>query len=130
MPNRILMYEALISCLKEACSVGIPGRSPREVAQLQMTLDGYLLSMASDSVINGIIESLEYRKTLLELSVSLGLTNDFKIRTALRTGGERVATILLSIFNSKSEEEAVLRLEGDSAQCFLDVVQSTLDKGF
>ncbi|KAJ7657092.1 hypothetical protein B0H14DRAFT_2186059, partial [Mycena olivaceomarginata] len=25
---------------------------------------------------------------------------------------------------------AVLRLEGDHAQCFLDVVQSTLDKGF
>ncbi|KAJ7275887.1 kinase-like domain-containing protein, partial [Mycena rebaudengoi] len=51
-----------------------------------------------------------------------------KIRTALRTDGERIAALLLYIFTSKSEEEAVLCLKDDSAQCFLDVVQNTLDK--
>ncbi|KAJ7229443.1 kinase-like domain-containing protein, partial [Mycena rebaudengoi] len=130
LPRRTLIYEALISCLREACSVGIPGQSPSEVAQLQMTLDGYLLSMASENVLTGIIQSLACRKTLLELSASLGLANDSKIRAALHADGERIATFLLSIFPSKSEEAAILRLEGDSAQCFLDVVQSTLDEEF
>ncbi|KAF7374440.1 hypothetical protein MSAN_00328100 [Mycena sanguinolenta] len=124
MPIQILVYEALISCLKDACDPGIPGRSPRD-AQLRTTLDGYLLSMASDNVVSGIVQSVEYLKTLLELSVELGLANDNKLRMALHKDGERIAALLMSIFASKSLEEAVLRLEGDSAQCFLDVVQST-----
>ncbi|KAF8183830.1 kinase-like domain-containing protein [Mycena galopus ATCC 62051] len=36
----------------------------------------------------------------------------------------------MSIFTSDSRKESALGLTGDSAQCFLDVVQSTLDKGF
>ncbi|KAJ6542671.1 kinase-like domain-containing protein, partial [Mycena capillaripes] len=60
----------------------------------------------------------------------LGLANDTKLRAALRTEEERIATFLVSIFNSKSAEDAMLRLEGDQAQSFLDVVQETLDKGF
>ncbi|KAJ7238778.1 hypothetical protein B0H12DRAFT_1237781 [Mycena haematopus] len=130
MPNRILIYEALLSCLKDACSVGIPGRSPGEVVQLHGTLDGYLLSMASDNVVSGIVESVECLKILLELSADLGLESDYKLPIALHRDEEGIATLLLSIFKSKYLEEAVLRLEGDSAQCFLDVVQNTLDKGF
>jgi hypothetical protein len=42
-------------------------RSPNEVARLRAALDGYLLSMASDSIINAMVESLECRKTLLEV---------------------------------------------------------------
>ncbi|KAJ7788554.1 kinase-like domain-containing protein [Mycena olivaceomarginata] len=121
---RILVYEALILYLKEACSAGIPGYSPREVTQIQVTLDGYLLSMASDNPVVGIVRSVEYRKTLLELSSKLGLEKDSNLRAALRKDGERITTLLLSIFTSKSLEAAVLRLEGDHAQCFLDVVQS------
>ncbi|KAF7374431.1 hypothetical protein MSAN_00327200 [Mycena sanguinolenta] len=128
-PTQILIYEALISCLKDACDAGIPDRSPRH-AQLRTTLDGYLLSMASDNVVSGMVESVKHLKTLLELSAELGLANDSKLRMALHRDAERIATLLTSIFASKSLEEAVLRLEGDSAQCFLDVVQNTLDKGF
>ncbi|KAJ7353601.1 kinase-like domain-containing protein [Mycena albidolilacea] len=58
------------------------------------------------------------------------LTNDPKLRAALRADEERIAVFLVSIFSSKSDEETVLRLEGDSAQYFLDVVQETLDRGF
>ncbi|KAJ6542592.1 kinase-like domain-containing protein [Mycena capillaripes] len=132
MPSRILIYQALISCLKEACIAGIPGssRSSREVAELGVALDGYMISMASDSAVSGIIESLECRRALLELSSNLGLAQDSKVRAALRTDGERIAKLLISIFNSEDVEQTVLRLEGDSAQSFLDVVQSTLDKGF
>ncbi|KAJ7620553.1 hypothetical protein DFH06DRAFT_1010692, partial [Mycena polygramma] len=53
-----------------------------------------------------------------------------KLRAALRTDEQRIAMRLMSIFTSESAQAAVLRLEGDSAQCFLDVVQGTLDKGF
>ncbi|KAF7374453.1 WD40-containing domain protein [Mycena sanguinolenta] len=73
-------------------------------------------------------EKLRPIQTLLELSAELGLANDSKLRMALHRDGERIATLLRSIFVSKSLEEAVLRLEGDSAQCFLDVVQSTTIK--
>ncbi|KAF8169200.1 kinase-like domain-containing protein [Mycena galopus ATCC 62051] len=48
----------------------------------------------------------------------------------MRTDEERIATFLVSILSSQSYEETVLRLEGDSAQHFLDVVQETLDRGF
>ncbi|KAJ7938218.1 kinase-like domain-containing protein [Mycena leptocephala] len=130
MPSPILIYQALISCLKEACSAGIPERSPTEVAGFRATLDGYLLSMASDSIVNAMVESLECRKTLLELASDLGLASDPKLRSALRVDDERIATLLVSAFESKSVEEAILCLEGDSAQRFLDVVQSALDKGF
>ncbi|KAF7340962.1 PINc domain-containing protein [Mycena sanguinolenta] len=130
MLNQFLIYEALISYLKDACDAGIPGRSAGEVAQLHARLDGYLLSRPSDNVVSGIVESVKCLKTLLELSANLGLTNNSKLRMALHRDGERIATLLVSIFTSKSLEAAALRLEGDSAQCFLDVVQNTLDKGF
>ncbi|KAF7340969.1 Kinase-like protein [Mycena sanguinolenta] len=125
MPTPILIYEALISYLKDACNAGIPGRNADEVAQLHASLDRYLLSMASDNLVSGIVESVERLKTLLELSDDLGLTSDSKLRMALRKDEERIATFLVSIFASKSSEDDVLRLEGDSAQCFLDVLQST-----
>ncbi|KAF7374420.1 hypothetical protein MSAN_00326100 [Mycena sanguinolenta] len=128
IPTRVLIYEDLISCLKDACDAGTPGQSPRH-AQLHTTLDGYLLSMASDNVVSGIVESVEQFKTLLEVSAELGLVNDSKLRMALRRDGERIVSLLRSILASKSLEEAVLRLEGHSAQCFLDVVQNTLDRG-
>ncbi|KAF8183769.1 hypothetical protein K438DRAFT_1543816, partial [Mycena galopus ATCC 62051] len=53
----------------------------------------------------------------------LDLTNDPNLRGAMRADEERIAGLLVSIFSSKSDEETVLRLEGDSAQHFLDVVQ-------
>jgi hypothetical protein len=77
----------------------------------------------------------------------LELADNPEFRIALRTDEGRIATHLVSIFNSKSDEEEVLRLDGDSAQNFLDVVQEvgnsilpslvsidrisqTLDRGF
>ncbi|KAJ6554035.1 kinase-like domain-containing protein, partial [Mycena vulgaris] len=53
-----------------------------------------------------------------------------RLRNALRLDEEHMATVLVSIFESKSAEDIVLKLEGDSAQAFLDVVQEALDRGF
>ncbi|KAJ7656682.1 hypothetical protein B0H17DRAFT_861937, partial [Mycena rosella] len=52
-----------------------------------------------------------------------------RLREALRKDEERIANFLLAILNSDSDRAAVLRLEGDSAQYFLDFVQSALDRG-
>ncbi|KAJ6476265.1 kinase-like domain-containing protein [Mycena sanguinolenta] len=128
---KILIYEASLSFLKAACSIRqVPGRSLREVRMLQRTVEDYITSMTCDSVLSGIVESLPCRKRVLELSNKLELTNDPNLRTAIRADEERIATYLVSILSSKSDEETVLRLEGDSAQHFLDVVQETLDRGF
>ncbi|KAJ7145876.1 kinase-like domain-containing protein, partial [Mycena epipterygia] len=128
--SKVLIYETLISFLKDACRTQIPGRSLNELARFQLTLDGYLVSMSSDSIVSCILGSLKCRKILLELSSELGLDNDPSLRKALRTDGERIAALLVSIFDSQSAEDAVLRLEGDSAQCFLDAVLDILDSGF
>lgn len=60
---------------------------------------------------------------MVQLATKVQLKNDPKLRAALRADEERIAIFLVSIFSSKSDEETVLRLEGDSAQYFLDVVQ-------
>ncbi|KAJ7145870.1 hypothetical protein C8R44DRAFT_552683, partial [Mycena epipterygia] len=52
------------------------------------------------------------------------------LRKALRRDRERIAALLVSIFDSKAAEDVVLRLEGDPAQCFLDVLLDALDGGF
>ncbi|KAF8174638.1 kinase-like domain-containing protein [Mycena galopus ATCC 62051] len=95
-----------------------------------MTVDHCVASMTTDSVVGAIIKSLECRKTVFELSNRLELANDPDLQTVMRTDEERIAIFLVFIFRFKPEEEAVLRLEGDSAQHFLDVVQGMLDKGF
>ncbi|KAJ7760420.1 kinase-like domain-containing protein [Mycena metata] len=124
-PGTILIYEALILLLKDACRAG--SQSLSEVAGVQETLDIYPLS---DSAVSSIVESLQCRKTLLELAFKLGLAHDPRLRSALHLGEKRIAALLVSIFNDNSEEDAVLQLRGDSAQYFLDVVQDTLDRGF
>ncbi|KAJ6468974.1 hypothetical protein DFH09DRAFT_955405, partial [Mycena vulgaris] len=53
-----------------------------------------------------------------------------RLRNALRNDEERIAKYRLAILNSDTKQGVVLRLEGDSAQDFLDVVQNTLDRGY
>ncbi|KAJ7875390.1 kinase-like domain-containing protein [Mycena olivaceomarginata] len=97
---------------------------------LRMTVDTHIASMTTNTIVDAIVKGLECRKRVLELATELELMDDPKFRVALRTDEGRIPTLLVSIFNSTSDEEAVLRLEGDSAQNFLDVVQETLDRGF
>ncbi|KAF7373187.1 Kinase-like protein [Mycena sanguinolenta] len=128
--SRFLIYEAALSCLQDACSSQFSSRGPREVEILRMTIDDYISSMSSDTVVGAIIKNLECRKRIFQLSTELGLMNDPGFQTALYADEERIATLLVSILSSKSDEELVLRLQGDSAQHFLDVAQETLDGGF
>ncbi|KAF8130909.1 hypothetical protein K438DRAFT_1133119 [Mycena galopus ATCC 62051] len=122
--RRILVYETVISFLKEACSTRVLGRNASEISEAQDTLDDYSTSLAFDNVVSGIVESLGYRKKLIELASELGLANDIMFGAALQRDGEQIALLLMSIFTSDSQKESALRLKGNSAQCFLDMVQS------
>ncbi|KAJ7622668.1 hypothetical protein DFH06DRAFT_1009407, partial [Mycena polygramma] len=53
-----------------------------------------------------------------------------RLRDALRQDEEHIAIHIVGILDSNSQRETVLRLQGDAAQNFLDVVQNTLDRGF
>ncbi|KAJ7731251.1 hypothetical protein B0H16DRAFT_1329411, partial [Mycena metata] len=52
-----------------------------------------------------------------------------RLRDALREDEERLAQSILRILDSDSDRADVQKLEGNSAQDFLDVLQNTLDKG-
>ncbi|KAJ7730201.1 kinase-like domain-containing protein, partial [Mycena metata] len=129
-PTKILIYQTLISFLKAACSARVSGRSHNQIVRLQRVLDGYLISMSSESVVDAVAKSLECRKTLLEFASEHGLTTDPDLRHSLRADEGNLVTHITSIFDSKAAEHDVLNLEGDSAQCFLDVIQDALDRGF
>ncbi|KAJ7141842.1 kinase-like domain-containing protein [Mycena crocata] len=129
-PRKISVYQSLIMFLKKACPRNL-GRSlseREESARLWMKLDGYCDSMEFGDVVTGVVKSLHCRKTLLELSSELGLEDDSNLRDALRTDEEGIAALLISGLDSASTENDVLKLEGDPAQSFLDVVQEMLDK--
>ncbi|KAJ7926699.1 hypothetical protein B0H13DRAFT_1972234 [Mycena leptocephala] len=126
--TKILIYQNLISYLREACSS--QGRPPSEVAEVQRTLDSYMVSMSSDGVVASIVRSMECRKVLFELSSKLGLSGGPDFHQAFRADEERIAALLVSIFESESAKKLVLSLDSDEAQWFLDVSQEALDRGF
>ncbi|KAF7347035.1 Kinase-like protein [Mycena venus] len=107
------------------------------VAQISHTCDskihndlaGQYERMSAENSILAIVKSLDSRKALLQATTALGIYDDPKLRDALQEDEERIARSILAILGSDSECAAVLRLEGDSAQNFLDVVQNTLDRG-
>ncbi|KAJ7646809.1 kinase-like domain-containing protein [Roridomyces roridus] len=121
--NGIAVYQESIIFLQAACA-----QSPRrEVSQLQQSLKSYLLPTSS---VDAIVTSSGCRKLLLQLASELNLYDDAGFKNRLRTDEQRVATLLGSIFDSKANEGMILRLQGDSAQVFLDVVQDAIDQGF
>ncbi|KAJ6482843.1 kinase-like domain-containing protein [Mycena vitilis] len=116
----ILLYENLLSVLKDVCARG--GNSS-EIARI---VDGWLLSMVAESAIGALISCAGHRRILLELSSNLGLDNDIRLRHALRADEEQIAALIPSVLNS----DLVLSLEGESAQNLLDVIQDALNRGF
>ncbi|KAJ7607402.1 hypothetical protein FB45DRAFT_846927 [Roridomyces roridus] len=125
--TKILAYQGLLSFLGDACRAQA---THPEVLQIQRQLDGYWASMASENVIQVLVNSPGYKKMLLGLYSELGLADEAKLRSALRADEDRIEAHIVAILDSKAKEQAVLALEGDSAQGFLDVVQSALDRGF
>ncbi|KAJ7224779.1 kinase-like domain-containing protein [Mycena rebaudengoi] len=85
--------------------------------------------MSGTDTVSALIKSRESRAILLQTASQLRISSDPKLREALHEDETRIATHLQSILDSQAAKEAVLVLEGDSAQHFLDVIQHTLDRG-
>ncbi|KAJ7235848.1 kinase-like domain-containing protein [Mycena rebaudengoi] len=85
--------------------------------------------MSAEDSVSTLVRSAKSRTTLLQISANLGVDNDPKLREALREDEKRISEHLALILNSKSAKADVLKLDGDFAQSFLDVVQNTLDRG-
>ncbi|KAJ7442175.1 kinase-like domain-containing protein [Mycena galericulata] len=116
-----MWVQTSIAILKAACNPRLP--------ELWHTLDGYLTPRSSDSLINAVIGSVECRKTLLEISSELGLANDPNFWDAFQTDEKHISVLFAWILGSKSQEEIIMSLEGDSAQGFLDAAQDAVDRG-
>ncbi|KAJ7233205.1 hypothetical protein C8J57DRAFT_1146235, partial [Mycena rebaudengoi] len=86
--------------------------------------------MSAEDSISALVKSRESRTALLQFSSDLGVADDPGLRDALRKDEGQIATHILSILKSESSKEAVLKLQGDPAQYFLDLIQNALDRGF
>ncbi|KAJ7279149.1 hypothetical protein C8J57DRAFT_1305684 [Mycena rebaudengoi] len=123
LPPKILVYQSLYSFISGAAFCL---NSP-----IASTLQTHYETMSAPDPVLALLKSRESRSALLQMSSDLGVADDPKLREALREDEQRVAKRLVAILDSKSEKEAVLLLDGDSAQDFLDVVQNVaLDRGF
>lgn len=67
---------------------------------------------------------------LTQFASEHGLASDPDLRHSLRADEGSLVTHITSIFDSKAAEHDVLNLEGDSAQCFLDVIQDVRPVSF
>ncbi|KAF7325990.1 Kinase-like protein [Mycena kentingensis (nom. inval.)] len=93
------------------------------------TTESRLLATDTYSAVSAIVDSVQCRKALLELSLELGTESNGKLRRALEADEKHIISLLVSIFNSRRAEAEVLSLQANSAQTFMDVVQDALDHG-
>ncbi|KAJ7224784.1 kinase-like domain-containing protein [Mycena rebaudengoi] len=121
IPSRILVYQCLLSFLQEV--------SRAKNFLITSTLYELYSTMSASDPVSALVKSRESRATLLQTASHLGISSDPKLRKALHEDETRIAAYLMSILDSQAAKDAVLALEGDAAQHFLDVIQHTLDRG-
>ncbi|KAF5345020.1 hypothetical protein D9758_010424 [Tetrapyrgos nigripes] len=92
------------------------------------TLYEYYTSLQSLDSVSSLVQSHDYRANLLQVASALDISEEVNIREALQRDENEIAGVLHVI--SETSRRAVLALEGDDAQKFLDVVQDVLDKGY
>ncbi|KAJ7770552.1 kinase-like domain-containing protein [Mycena metata] len=85
--------------------------------------------MTSNDVVGVVVNSLQCRRTLLELAAEFGLREDPNLRHSLRADEAELVSHVVKILDSKAQETVVLSLVGNAAQSFIDVVQDILDRG-
>ncbi|KAJ7233219.1 kinase-like domain-containing protein [Mycena rebaudengoi] len=110
--EKIFIQQSLFSFLE--------GSSSRLNPRMNTVLCGHYETMSAEDSISALVKSRESRTVLLKMTQAL---------ETLREDEGRIATHILSILESKSSQ-TVLKLTGDPAQHFLDVVQNALDRGF
>jgi hypothetical protein len=86
-------------------------------------LHEYYISLQSLDSVSSLVQSRDYRANLLQVASALEISEDGRIREALQMDETEIAGVLHVISQSDISRRAVLALEGDDAQKFLDVVQ-------
>ncbi|THU85550.1 kinase-like protein, partial [Dendrothele bispora CBS 962.96] len=85
-------------------------------------------------LVSMLVNSCDYRTKLLQIVSSLNMSEDAKVREALRKDEPEIAQmfaeVLRGISRSETLKATVFALEGDDAQKFSDVVQDILEKGY
>ncbi|KAJ7577050.1 kinase-like domain-containing protein [Mycena floridula] len=101
-----------------------------EDVNLWETLQEYSDTLGNLNYVSSLLVSQEYRSNLIQLAAALNISDESRVRKALQEDEAELAEILHEISASAVDKQAVLQLEDDDAQKFLDVVQSILDRGF
>ncbi|THU90607.1 kinase-like protein, partial [Dendrothele bispora CBS 962.96] len=96
---------------------------------LWATLQDCLTCLKSLDLVSSLVHSSEYKTRLLKVASDLNISEDPAIRKALQEDENEIAEILHLVSLSEVSRHAVLALEGDDAQKFLNAVQDVLDKG-
>ncbi|KAG7091225.1 hypothetical protein E1B28_010276 [Marasmius oreades] len=97
---------------------------------LRTTLHEYIVTLRPLDRVSSLLQSRDYRANLLQVASALDISEDARIREALQKDEHEIAGLLDAISHSEVSKAAVLRLEGEDAQKFLDVVQDVLDKAY
>ncbi|KAF5367997.1 hypothetical protein D9758_004485 [Tetrapyrgos nigripes] len=97
---------------------------------LLATLREYIASLQSLDLVSNLVHSHNYRVNLLQVVSALNMSEDPRVREALEKDEYEIAGMLHAVSESEASRRAILALEGDEAQKFLDVVQDVIDKGY
>ncbi|THU85549.1 hypothetical protein K435DRAFT_386447 [Dendrothele bispora CBS 962.96] len=116
-----IIYRNLLSLLVEEVS---------SEDTLRATLHEYLVSLQSLEPVSSLVQSRSFRANLLQVALALDISEDHRVREALQKDEYHIASVLHNLSQSDVSKRAVLALEGDDAQNFLDVVQDVLDKAY
>ncbi|KAJ6554040.1 kinase-like domain-containing protein [Mycena vulgaris] len=117
-PDPMVIYKNLLSLLRSVSRTMNLG--------LDATLAQYYTAMCSPQAVTRIIRSSQCRKPLLDTAARLGLTNDPRLREALRMDEERLLATLPLVIHSQAPLPQ--GLTDDDAQHLLDVLQNMLRK--
>ncbi|KAF7299457.1 Kinase-like protein [Mycena indigotica] len=90
-------------------------------------LSSFSKAISQLNPMNSLVFALQYRQLLLQISMDLNVSEDRQLMAALKSDHDDITNRLLDVLYSSTDEQAVLSLEDESAQSFLDVVQFTLD---
>ena len=114
-----------------------------EITSYRETFGNLVQSMASLDPMSSLVQSRRYRIKLFQvrehglsnlshtpklnvcrkISSELGISNDSRLREALRKDDAEIANLFKVILNSEADKKAVCSLQGHNAQEFLDLIQ-------
>ncbi|KAF7296705.1 Kinase-like protein [Mycena chlorophos] len=92
-------------------------------------LSSFSKAISKLSALNSLVFALQYKQLLTQIATDLKVSGQTKLKAALELDQGDIAARVVAVLYSPTEEEAVMLLEDEAAQSFLDIVQFTIDHG-